>query len=147
MPGLAVARTSLHTLEKLPSPGTYYYGVCVDAVAGESDTSNNCSSGAEVVVPAPAPLQGRDNPDLIIDGLTVFISPGPFQGGPFSLTATVRNVGDGASAASTLRYFRSTDATITTSDTEVSTAAVAGLAASESIGESVDLTPPTTPGS
>ena len=26
------------------SPGTYYYGVCVDAVAGESDTTNNCSS-------------------------------------------------------------------------------------------------------
>ena len=67
VPGLAVAGASLHTLEKLPSPGTYYYGVCVDAVAGEFDTSNNCSSGAEVVVPAPAPVQGEGNPDLIID--------------------------------------------------------------------------------
>ena len=26
------------------SPGTYYYGVCVDAVSGEPDTTNNCSS-------------------------------------------------------------------------------------------------------
>ncbi len=30
--------------------GTYYYGACVDAVAGESDTTNNCSSGYEIVV-------------------------------------------------------------------------------------------------
>ena len=26
------------------SPGTYYYGACVDAVPNESDTTNNCSS-------------------------------------------------------------------------------------------------------
>ena len=25
------------------TPGTYYYGACVDAVSGESDTTNNCS--------------------------------------------------------------------------------------------------------
>ena len=62
VPVLTVAGTSHHTLETLPSPGTYYYGVCVDAVAGESDTSNNCSSGAEVVVRAPAPHQGAAAP-------------------------------------------------------------------------------------
>ena len=32
------------------SPGTYYYGVCVDAVPGESDATNNCSSSVQVVV-------------------------------------------------------------------------------------------------
>ena len=26
------------------SPGTYYYGACVDAVPNESDTTNNCAS-------------------------------------------------------------------------------------------------------
>ena len=54
--GLAASEDSRHTLDVNPpsSPGTYYYGVCVDAVAGESVTSNNCSSGARVVVPGPA---------------------------------------------------------------------------------------------
>ena len=32
------------------SPGTYYYGACVDTVAGESDTGNNCSSAVSVTV-------------------------------------------------------------------------------------------------
>ena len=32
--------------------GTYYYGACVDAVAGESDTTNNCSSAVSVTVSA-----------------------------------------------------------------------------------------------
>ena len=32
--------------------GTYYYGACVDAVPGESDTANNCSSAVPVTVSA-----------------------------------------------------------------------------------------------
>ena len=32
------------------SPGTYYYGACVQPVSGESDIQNNCSSASEVVV-------------------------------------------------------------------------------------------------
>ena len=32
------------------TPGTYYYGACVDAVTDESDTTNNCSSSAQVTV-------------------------------------------------------------------------------------------------
>ena len=32
------------------SSGTHYYGACVDAVANESDTANNCSSAARVSV-------------------------------------------------------------------------------------------------
>ena len=50
----------------------------------------------------------------------------PATGAPFTLSATVRNAGDGASAATTLRYYQSTDETITTADTEVGTAAVGG---------------------
>ena len=34
------------------SPGTYYYGACVDAVTGESDTANNCSTAVRVTVGA-----------------------------------------------------------------------------------------------
>ena len=32
------------------SPGTYYYGACVDAVSGEANTANNCSSAVAVTV-------------------------------------------------------------------------------------------------
>ena len=32
------------------SPGTYYYGVCVDPVANERDTGNNCSKAIKVIV-------------------------------------------------------------------------------------------------
>ena len=70
----------------------------------------------------------------------------PTAGATFTLSATVRNDGEGASAATTLRYYRSTDATITTSDTAVGTDEVAGLAASGSSRQSVILVAPATAG-
>ena len=50
--------------------------------------------------------------------------------GVFAEFETVSNTGAGEPAATTLRYYRSTDATITTSDTSVGTDAVGALAAS-----------------
>ena len=47
------ASESASVSEELTAPdtaGTYYFGACVDAVAGESDTTNNCSSGFEILV-------------------------------------------------------------------------------------------------
>ena len=35
------------------TPGTYYYGVCVDAVNNESNTGNNCSEAIKVRVHSP----------------------------------------------------------------------------------------------
>ena len=70
------------------SPGTYYYGACVDAVSNESDTGNNCSSAVEVTVgAAPAP-------DLVVESRTVSDSS-PAAGNSFDLSATVRNQGTG----------------------------------------------------
>ena len=46
--------TLMGTATASMTAGTYYYGACVDAVAEESDTSNNCSSGVRVVVSAPS---------------------------------------------------------------------------------------------
>ena len=112
------------------SAGTYYYGACVDTVSGESDTTNNCSASAAVTVLESSP-QEQNAPDLIIGGLLIFTSPGPWGIAAFGLSTDVRNHGDGGAAATTLRYYRSTDATITTSDTEEATAAVAALAAGE----------------
>ena len=70
----------------------------------------------------------------------------PATGAPFTLSATVRNAGDGESAATTLRFYQSTDETITTADTEAGTAAVGGLAASATSSESINLTAPSTAG-
>ena len=122
--------------------GTYYYGACVDAVADESDTTNNCSSSVEVTVSEPPP---QVNPDLVVGTPSVDYST-PKTGGSFTLSATVRNAGDGDAAATTLHYYRSTDATITTSDTSVGTDAVSGLAASASGNELIDVTAPATAG-
>ena len=119
------------------SPGTYYYGACVDTVTAESDTTNNCSSSVPVTVPEP-------KPDLVVESPSVDTSPD--AGASITLSATVKNDGEGASAATTLRYYRSTDATITPSDTQVGTGSVAGLAASGSSSESVSLTAPSTAG-
>ena len=119
--------------------GTYYYGACVDTVADETDTSNNCSASVRMAVPEP------ERPDLKVAALSVRDSD-PAAGAQFTLSATVRNDGNGAAAATRLRYYRSTDATITTSDTQVGTDAVAGLAASGSGRESVGLTAPASAG-
>ena len=64
----------------------------------------------------------------------------------FTLSATVRNGGDASSASTTLRYYLSTDSTITTSDTEVGTDSVSGLGATGTSDESISLTAPSTAG-
>ena len=91
-------------------PGTYYYGACVDALSNESDTTNNCSPAVTVTVgAAPAP-------DLVVDAPTVSESA-PAAGARFTLSASVRNQGNGRSNSTTLRYYQSSDPTITTGDT------------------------------
>ena len=67
-------------------------------------------------------------------------------GASFTLSTTVRNDGDGAAAATTLRYYRSTDATITSADTSVGTDAVGGLSAGATSSESTSLTAPSSAG-
>ena len=119
--------------------GTYYYGACVDAVADESDTTNNCSASMEVSV-LETLEQTQGSPDLVVVSPSVS-DTGPVSGAAFTLSATVRNDGDGASAATTLRFYQSTGRAITATDTQVDTAAVA-----VSRGVSVDLTAPSTAG-
>ena len=46
------------------SPGTYYYGACVDAVTGESDTTNNCYSTPITVRDAHLGRTDADGGDL-----------------------------------------------------------------------------------
>ena len=85
------------------------------------------------------------SPDLMVASPAVS-DDRPAAGAPFTLSATVRNAGAGASESTTLRYYRSTDADISSSDAEVGTEAVAELAASATSSQSVSLTAPPTAG-
>ena len=52
LPSLAVDRTK-NKWARLTAPntaGVYYYGVCIDGVADESDTENNCSTAVKMTV-------------------------------------------------------------------------------------------------
>ena len=122
------------------TPGTYYYGVCVDPVRGESNTTNNCSVSVRVEVGGPPP-------DLVVLPPSVSeINETPPLDGTFSLVVTVRNQGGGTAAWTTVRYYRSTDGTITTSDTELHTGPVYGLSPSGTSEATVLLTAPATAG-
>ena len=140
--GLAASATSAESvaLSAPASAGVYYYGACVDAVAGESDTANNCSGGVKVTVSEPP-----DGPDLVVESAGVTASALD-TGQSFTLSATVRNQGDAAAAATTLRWYRSADAAISSADTAAGTDAVSGLAASATSAESVALSAPASAG-
>ena len=144
---LAASGTSDQSID-LTAPsdaGTYYYGACVDAVTGESNSGNNCSGGVQVTVSVSPPPPPPTSPDLAV-GTPSVTDSSPAAGGSFTLSATVNNGGDGPSVATTLRYYRSTDGTISDSDTEVGTDAVSILAASGTSDQSIGLTAPSDAG-
>ena len=81
-------------------------------------------------------------PDLIVQSPSVsavMLTPGQ----AFTLHVTVHNQGDEQAAATMLHYYRSNNATITSSDTEVGTDAVGALDASATSAASIALTVPT----
>ena len=119
------------------SPGTYYYGVCVDDVSSESSTRNNCSRSVRITVAAPS--------DLVVGSLEVSNNT-LMPGESFTLSATVRNRGTDQAPNTILRYYRSSDAEISTSDTQVDIDRVGVLSANGSADESLTLLAPTTPG-
>ena len=91
------------------------------------------------------PSTGGGSPDLVVQSPSVS-SNNVASGATFTLGATVRNQGSGSSAATTLRYYRSDDATIDATDTEVGTDAVRGLAAGRASADSIDLAAPSDAG-
>ena len=105
----------------------------------------------ESVTPSDEPVTLSDEsvtqpgPNLVVWSPSVSNSA-PAVGATFTVSATVRNDGNEASGATTMRFYRSTDATITTSDTEVGTAEVPALAPSGTSTQSLSLNAPSTPG-
>ena len=81
---------------------------------------------------------GGGSPDLIVTASSVsdtLLTPGQM----LTLNVTVRNQGNAQAAETMLTYYLSTDATITTSDTEVGTGAIDSLSAGSTSGQSIDL--------
>ena len=97
--------------------GTYRYQAVVDTVTDETATHNNQSAQVTVTITdAPA---APELPDLAVVAAPVAINDQLLPGESFTLSATVSNQGDAASTATTLRFYQSTDTTITTNDTEI----------------------------
>ena len=144
--GLAASATSAESsaLTAPSSAGTYYYGACVDSVTGESDTANNCSGGVKVEISDDGGGSGTA-PDLVVESASVD-DDAPDAGVSFTLSATVRNRGGGQSQAITLRYYRSSNSRISSTDAEVGTDSVVGLASGATSGESITLTAPSSAG-
>ena len=116
--------------------GVYYYGVCVGSVPGESNTNNNCAAVFRVTLASP---------DLVVRSASVSDSSVE-AGDRFTFSATVYNQGNGAADSTTLRYYRSTDSTVNTNDTEVDTDPVRSLDPAEDGDESERLTAPSSAG-
>ena len=126
---------SVQTTYTVTRVGTYYYGACVNPVPGEDEVRNNCSTGTPVDVSAgPAP-------DLVVSNFSVRDTT-VNVGDRIQLEATVRNSGQATSRSTTLRYYRSSDSTITTRDTPVDRDTVSSLRAGQSDDESATVTAP-----
>ena len=121
------------------TPGTYWVGACVNSVANESNLQNNCSAAVEITVNPPA------QPDLTISQFNLNrFTLTPNQN--FTISAIVDNQGNSGADASILRYYRSTDSTIDSSDIELATDNVGSLLANSNSPETATVNAPSTSG-
>ena len=82
----------------------------------------------------------RESADFAVETLSVSdSSPGPE--GPFTLTATVTNLGE-AARATTLRFYMSSDSSFSAEESLAGTRAIATLAADATVDVSIELTAP-----
>ena len=117
-------------VEAPPRPGTYHYGACIEG-------GQECSEAVSLTVIEALP----GAPDLMFDAVSVdaaTVDPAA----SFALTVVVRNIGDAAAPATTVRYFRSDNATVSTGDVEVGTDKIGGLAPGADREVAVTLTAP-----
>lgn len=111
----------------------------------ESCDDESSASGGWRLVDIPDDGGGEDEPDLVVRSVAVD-NDTPDAGESFTISATVQNRGDGRSGSTTLRYYRSSNSTISGGDTEVGTDSVRSLAASATSDESIRLTAPSSAG-
>ncbi|WP_242334059.1 MULTISPECIES: CARDB domain-containing protein [unclassified Anaeromyxobacter] len=106
-PGATSSADTSLTVPAGLAPGTYYVGAIADyeGRVAEASETNNPRAGNTVSVAGP---------DLTVSALAAPQSVGTAT--PFSVTATVANLGSGASPATMVSIYLSTDPVITTSD-------------------------------
>ena len=127
------ARNDLNfRIERTLDAGTWYVRV--------TGYSNN-DTGSYTLRVDHTPDTPAAFPDLVVESVSVS-DASLDAGASFTLSGRVRNGGDGAAEASTLRYYRSTDTSVSSSDTAVGSGAVGGLGAGASSSESINLTAP-----
>ena len=113
--------------------GTYYYGACVDAVSNESNTRNNCSTGATITVVVPS--------DLVVS-ISVAGNGTEFVGAISSVTATVSNRGQGSAGSSArVRFYRSVNKSFS-SNNQIGTRSIAPPSPSRSVSQTFGYTVP-----
>ena len=136
-------RSSIVTIPANTPPGDYFVGMIYDAVT-DSDASNNDTDGwdtARITVTQPL-SSGADLvvwPPRVSDAT---LNPGQ----SFTLSMNIHNQGSAASAVARIRYYRSTDSTIETTDTAVGSGQVQSLGVATSTFRSITLSAPSSPG-
>ena len=112
------------------APGTYYIGAVADYAnfIAESNETNNPSSGVMLTVTAPVSLL----PDLDVQNAGESFPPtlsasSVVAGGSVTLSYRLSNFGPGDAPSSITGIYRSTDGTISISDTRIDTDANAGF--------------------
>lgn len=113
--GVLEARTPPTIPSDTPTGG-YYLGLIMSRLSGGLS-----ASGQDAF-----PIHVTGAPNLAVPTISVS-DDNPTQGEVFELNATVLNDGNGDSAPTTLRYYRSIDATISESDIQVETDPIPGL--------------------
>ena len=109
----------------------------------ETGHLTNLSRGQDGVTVPPPPPPGQ--PDLIVESPSADPAT-PSAGQLVLLSATVRNQGGAQSAATRLRFFRSSDATISRSDTALQDASVSALPPSGTSNSAISVTAPSAAG-
>ena len=124
------------TVPKTVAPGTYTVGVCADAtnVQPETSDSNNCMA-------AVATITVIRDVDLVMTGVGTAAEFVPL-GGSFTISNTELNQGTTNMTVSSniVRFYLSTDATITTADRLIGSRPVSALAAGASSTVPISVT-------
>ena len=120
-------------------------GTTTVSTGGGTTTTTTTTTTPPTTPQTPDTPTTTGKPDLVVLQLTLSqtsVAPGA----TITLSVTVRNQGQGDAASSTLTYYRSTNATISTGDSRVSGSTVGALNANTSATESASFNAPTTPG-
>lgn len=130
---LAVAAMSTYNIGLMAptTAGTVYYGACMPPTGNELNASDNCSAGVAVTVSSDWDFQVATSANSTSVG----------GGDWFTLTAVVSNASNalGPAPVRTLRYYRSDDSTVSSSDSQIGTDAVPSLAVGAASTQSISI--------